>query len=158
MHLWLPTRWYGTEVQQTTKCLFLESKIMLSTRQEHCSGLPFLSPMHESEKWKWSRLVVSDSSDPMDCSLPGSSAQCPCLPFPPKLLLSQAHTRCSVFCSGTAWIVRFLRNSSIQKEVPGTQTANWHSSLGELHDQPGWSHYLHGALSFERDLGTLKSS
>ena len=29
--------------------------------------------MHESEKWKWSRLVVSDSSDPMDCNLPGSS-------------------------------------------------------------------------------------
>ena len=29
--------------------------------------------MHESEKWKWSRLVVSDSSDPMDYSLPGSS-------------------------------------------------------------------------------------
>ena len=29
--------------------------------------------MQESEKWKWSRSVVSDSSDPMDCSLPGSS-------------------------------------------------------------------------------------
>ena len=29
--------------------------------------------MHESEKWKWSRSVVSDSSDPMDYSLPGSS-------------------------------------------------------------------------------------
>ena len=42
-------------------------------RQEHWSGLPFPSPMHESEKWKWSRSVVSDSSDPMDCSLPGSS-------------------------------------------------------------------------------------
>ena len=26
------------------------------------SGLPFPSPMYESEKWKWSRLVVSDSS------------------------------------------------------------------------------------------------
>ena len=26
-----------------------------------------------SEKWKWSRSVVSDSSDPVDCSLPGSS-------------------------------------------------------------------------------------
>ena len=25
------------------------------------SGLPFPSPMHESEKWKWSRPVVSDS-------------------------------------------------------------------------------------------------
>ena len=28
------------------------------------SGLPFPSPMHESEKRKWSRLVVSDSSQP----------------------------------------------------------------------------------------------
>ena len=28
------------------------------------SGLPFPSPMHESEKWKWSRSVVSDSSRP----------------------------------------------------------------------------------------------
>ena len=29
---------------------------------EHWSGLPFPSPMHESEKWEWSRSVVSDSS------------------------------------------------------------------------------------------------
>ena len=29
------------------------------SRQEHWSGLPFPSPMHESEKWKWSRSVVS---------------------------------------------------------------------------------------------------
>ena len=27
------------------------------SRQEHWSGLPFPSPMHESEKWKWSRTV-----------------------------------------------------------------------------------------------------
>ena len=32
------------------------------SRQEHWSELPFLSPMHEREKWKWSRSVVSDSS------------------------------------------------------------------------------------------------
>ena len=31
------------------------------SRQEHWRGLPFPSPMHESEKWKWSRSVVSDS-------------------------------------------------------------------------------------------------
>ena len=43
------------------------------SRQEHWSGLPFPSPMNESEKWKWSRSVMSDSSDPLDCSLPGSS-------------------------------------------------------------------------------------
>ena len=33
-------------------------------RQEHWSGLPFPSPMHESEKWKWSHSVVSDSLQP----------------------------------------------------------------------------------------------
>jgi len=43
------------------------------SRQEHWSGLPFPSPMHESEKWKWSCSVVSDSSNPMNCSLPGFS-------------------------------------------------------------------------------------
>ena len=40
------------------------------SRQEYWSGLPFPSPRHESEKWKWSQTL----SDTMDCSLPGSSA------------------------------------------------------------------------------------
>ena len=46
------------------------------SRQENWSGLPFPSPMHESEKWKWSREVAQSCptlSDPMDCSPPGSS-------------------------------------------------------------------------------------
>ena len=34
------------------------------SRQEHWSGLPFPSPMHESEKWKWICSVVSDSQRP----------------------------------------------------------------------------------------------
>ena len=34
------------------------------SRPEHWGGLPFPSPMHESEKWKWSCSVVSDSSWP----------------------------------------------------------------------------------------------
>ena len=34
------------------------------SRQEHWSVLQFPSPMHEGEKWKWSRSVVSDSSRP----------------------------------------------------------------------------------------------
>ena len=42
------------------------------SRQEHWSGLPFPSPMHESEKWKWSLSVVSTLSHPLACSLPGS--------------------------------------------------------------------------------------
>ena len=32
------------------------------SRQEHWSGLSFPSPMHKSEKWKWSCSVMSDSS------------------------------------------------------------------------------------------------
>ena len=34
------------------------------SRQECWSGVPLPSPMHESEGWKWSRSVVSDSSRP----------------------------------------------------------------------------------------------
>ena len=34
------------------------------SRQEHWSGLPFPSPVHESEKWKWIRSVVSNSWQP----------------------------------------------------------------------------------------------
>ena len=34
------------------------------SRQEHWSGLPFPSLMHESEKWKWSRSVVSNPQRP----------------------------------------------------------------------------------------------
>ena len=34
------------------------------SRQEHWSGLPFPSPMYESEKWKWSRSVMFDSLQP----------------------------------------------------------------------------------------------
>ena len=41
------------------------------SRQEHWSGLPFPSPMHESEsEVAQSYLTLSD---PMDCSLPGCS-------------------------------------------------------------------------------------
>ena len=34
------------------------------SRQEHWSGLPFPSPMHASEKWKWRCSVVSDPQRP----------------------------------------------------------------------------------------------
>ena len=34
------------------------------SRQKYWSGLPFPPPMHESEKWKWSHWVVSNSLQP----------------------------------------------------------------------------------------------
>ena len=43
------------------------------SRQEHCSGLPFPSPMHESEKLSEVSQSCPSLSDPMVFSLPGSS-------------------------------------------------------------------------------------
>ena len=41
--------------------------------QEHWSGLPFPSPMHESENETEVAQLCPTLCDPMDCSLPGSS-------------------------------------------------------------------------------------
>ena len=41
------------------------------SRQEHWSGLPCPSPMHESENQSEVTLSCLTPSDPMDCSLPG---------------------------------------------------------------------------------------
>ena len=43
------------------------------SRQEYWSGLPFPSPMHESENESEVAQSCQTLSDPMDCSLPGSS-------------------------------------------------------------------------------------
>ena len=37
------------------------------SRKEHWSGLPFLSPMHESEKWKWKVKSKSESEVAQSC-------------------------------------------------------------------------------------------
>ena len=70
------------------------------SRQEHWSGLPFPSPMHEREKWKWSRSVVSNPQRPHGlqpsrllhpCDFPGKSTGvgCHCLHYSYlKLLIS----------------------------------------------------------------------
>ena len=42
-------------------------------RQEHWSGLPFSSPMHETESESQVAQSCPTLCDPMDCSLPGSS-------------------------------------------------------------------------------------
>ena len=43
------------------------------SRQEHWSGLPFPSPMHESESESEAAQSCPTLCDPMDCSPPGSS-------------------------------------------------------------------------------------
>ena len=60
--------------------------------------------MHESEKWKWSRSVMSTRSDPMDCSPPGSSVHgiFPVLTFSKSPQLSLC---CSPLYSCALWML-----------------------------------------------------
>ena len=71
------------------------------SRQEHRSGLPFPSPMQESEKWKWSRSVMSDPQQSHGLQLsrllhpwdfPGKSTgvRCHCL-LPRQYIKKQRH-------------------------------------------------------------------
>ena len=68
------------------------------SRQEHWSGLPFPSPMHESEKWKWSRSVVPDSYRPYGLQptrllhpwdFPGNSTGVDCHCLLQRIILTQ---------------------------------------------------------------------
>ena len=62
--------WLAAAAKSLQSCLTLcdpidgSSPSLGFSRQEHWSGLPFPSPMLESEKWKWSRSVMSDPQRP----------------------------------------------------------------------------------------------
>ena len=81
------------------------------SRQEHWSGLPFPSPMHEREKWKWSRSVVSNSQQPH--GLQPTRLLCP-WDFPGKstgvgchcLLLTTLKERLGCVCTPTLSYIR----------------------------------------------------
>ena len=65
MLLLLLSRFSRVRLHATPKTAAYQAPSSLGfSRQEHWSGLPFPSPMHESEKWKWSHSVMSDSSWP----------------------------------------------------------------------------------------------
>ena len=74
MYLLLLSHFSRVRLCATPKMAAHQAPLSLGfSRQEHWSGLPCPSPMHESE----SESEVSQScltrSDPMDCSQPGSS-------------------------------------------------------------------------------------
>ena len=70
VYLWSLEKWYAAKSLQS--CLTLQPHRWQPTRLprpwgspgKNTSGLPFPSPRRESEKWKWSCSVVSDSSRP----------------------------------------------------------------------------------------------
>ena len=88
------------------------------SRQEHWSGLPFPSPMHEREKWKWSRSVVSDSSQPQGLQptrllhpwdFPGKSTGvgCHCTISPSVVLFRKIKIT-------TSWMHKFLTDLEVK--------------------------------------------
>ena len=110
------------------------------SRQEHWSGLPFPSPMHESEKWKWSRSVVSDSVGPhrqqptrllRPRDFPGKSTGvgCHCLLQGSPIIQHNSHsylpgdsTRSHMLKvqSWTFWVVQWVRICLLmQGSIPG---------------------------------------
>ena len=129
------------------------------SRQEHWSGLPFPSPMHESEKWKWSRSVVSDSSPPYGLQstrllrpwgFPGKSTgvRCYCLL---RWRGIHVHGIQLVFCF---WVSFWKSLSEISFERPFTNNfVTLHGFLGKtvktelgLWAQKSYSHWKATAL------------
>ena len=104
------------------------------SRQEHWSGLPFPSPVHESEKWKWSRSVVSDCSRPHGLQptrlprpwdLPGKSTGVGCHSFSSKAsLLYLCGSISGLCCSGL-----FILVSAIFVNYPANTTLSWSLKL-----------------------------
>ena len=83
------------------------------SRQELWSGLPFPSPMHECEKWKWNRSVLSNSSWPHGLQLtrllhpwgfPGKSTGVGCHHLLQDIIILT--TNSVIFCHiGTTWMI-----------------------------------------------------
>ena len=100
------------------------------SRQEHWSGLPFPSPMHESEKWKWSCSVVFYSSRPhglqptrllhpwdFPSKSTGVGCHCPLWKIPlvfPILLFSSISMHCSLRKAFKKYLLAVLWNSAFR--------------------------------------------
>ena len=71
------------------------------SRQEHWSGLPFPSPMHESEKWKWSRSVLRLLATPWTAAYQA----------PPSMGFSRQEYWSGVPLPSPLWIPRSTKDS-----------------------------------------------
>ena len=125
------------------------------SRQEHWSGLPFPSLMHESEKWKWSRSVMSDPQRPHGLQrtrllrpwdFPGKSTGVGCH------CLLQINSKLNYFFLSRE---KFLKKKSITylwPFLPSTQ--KHHLNLGNIiicTSKPSFTHLTNIANAFFKD-------
>ena len=119
------------------------------SRQEHWSGLPFPSPMHESEKWKGSCSVVSNFATPWTAAHQA----------PPSLGLSRQEYWSGVPLPSPnvtlrhnkwGWPAKYSKNySRVQKDAEMKYLLWPHfSKLGE--------HWLHGIPEGQTHLSGLQ--
>ena len=104
------------------------------SRQEHWNGLPFPSPMHESEKWKWSCSVVSDPPRPHGLQptrllrpwdFPGKSTGVGCHCLLRSFPASGSFPMSQFFSSGGQSIGASVFPMDIQDWFPLGLTVNW---------------------------------
>ena len=113
------------------------------SRQEHWSGLPFPSPMHGSEKWKWSHSVMCDSSLPH--GLQPTRLLCP---------WDFAGKSTGVGCHCLLLLNLWFSFIHLQKESLrlGTSSSPWNQDQQHEDDFPGswlaWSCSLHTHTPF----------
>ena len=93
------------------------------SRQEHWSGLPFPSPMCESEKWKWSHSVMSNSLQPARLLCPwdflskSTGAGCHCL-----LQKNSVSDYIRIMTSPNSFLDRASQRSKCEGKALGCQT------------------------------------
>ena len=86
------------------------------SRQEHWNGLPFPSPMHESENESEVAQSCPTLSDPMDYSLPGSSI--------PGIFQARVLEWGAIAFSGLISYYPSIRSLTIVK-LPATYSEKW---------------------------------
>ena len=111
------------------------------SRQEHWSRLPFPSPMHESEKWKWSHSVMCNSQRPHELQptrllrpwdFPGKSTGvgCQCLFLIQSIVIS--NNRKSEKAMAT-------HSSTLAWKLPWTEEPGGLQSMGSLRVGHDWA-------------------